>query len=120
MVKEWLHAEEGITPNQLLIRAAMESVCNTCILTMQDLLGLGNEARMNAPSTTGSNWAWRAEKDYLKHGLGARLKKLTKKYDRLPKKEDPGVDISWIAVGAKITEPAADDKEHPQTGASRG
>ena len=33
---------------------------------MQDVLGLGTEARMNIPNTTGSNWAWRIAPGALK------------------------------------------------------
>ena len=42
-----------------LIRRAMTSVARVCIIPMQDLLGLGSEARMNYPSTTEGNWVWR-------------------------------------------------------------
>jgi len=35
------------------------------VLTMQDVLDLGAEARMNVPSTTGGNWTWRAKPGYL-------------------------------------------------------
>ncbi|HQD27041.1 MULTISPECIES: 4-alpha-glucanotransferase [Methanoculleus] len=42
-----------------LIRLAMTSVARVCIIPMQDLLGLGSEARMNYPSTTEGNWVWR-------------------------------------------------------------
>lgn len=43
----------------LLIRMAMLSVGNTAIIQMQDLLGLGSEARMNTPGTDSGNWRWR-------------------------------------------------------------
>ncbi len=46
------------------IRLAMQSCADTCIIPIQDYLGLGKEARMNFPSTLGDNWKWRmAEKD---------------------------------------------------------
>ena len=48
-----------------LIRLSYSSTANVVIFQMQDLLQLGNEARMNLPSTVGSNWRWRA----LKEGL---------------------------------------------------
>jgi 4-alpha-glucanotransferase len=41
------------------IRLAMTSVARIAIISMQDILGLGSEARMNFPSTTGGNWEWR-------------------------------------------------------------
>ncbi len=44
-----------------LIRAACESPARLAIIPMQDLLGLGSEARMNTPGTTSGNWRWRFE-----------------------------------------------------------
>lgn len=52
-----------------LVRAMMETSLNcvsrTCILTMQDILGLGSGARMNTPSTPTGNWRWRATAEEL-------------------------------------------------------
>lgn len=42
-----------------LIQAALNSVARLAIIPMQDLMGLGSEARMNTPGTTGGNWQWR-------------------------------------------------------------
>lgn len=42
-----------------LIRLAYSSIADVAIFQMQDLLGLGNEARMNFPATIGTNWRWR-------------------------------------------------------------
>ena len=42
-----------------LLRAAYGSVARLAVLPMQDLLGLGSEARMNIPGTTAGNWRWR-------------------------------------------------------------
>ncbi len=47
-----------------LTRAAWRSVADTAILPLQDVLGLGGDARLNLPGTTEGNWGWRA-------GLGA-------------------------------------------------
>ena len=41
------------------VRAAMSSVADMAIIPMQDYLGLGSEARINIPSTLGTNWMWR-------------------------------------------------------------
>ncbi len=65
-----------------LMRCAMSSVSDTCILTMQDLLGLGSEARMNTPSTVGGNWRWRASEDYIKPQIKQKLYEITKIYAR--------------------------------------
>ncbi|NNF17550.1 MAG: 4-alpha-glucanotransferase [Gammaproteobacteria bacterium] len=42
-----------------LIRVALNSAAELCIIPMQDILGLGSEARMNTPGTTTNNWRWR-------------------------------------------------------------
>ena len=61
---------------------AMKCGANTCILTMQDLLHLGSEARMNTPSTLGNNWKWRMKKDDLSSSLSKSLLELTKQSER--------------------------------------
>lgn len=48
-----------------LIRAAFASDAGVVIFQMQDYLGLDNSARMNTPSTLGSNWKWRLLKDQI-------------------------------------------------------
>jgi 4-alpha-glucanotransferase len=68
-----------------LIRLTMTSRCRTCMLQMQDVLGLGSEARMNAPGTVGpQNWSWRLEPGALTPELAARLREATEQADRLP------------------------------------
>ena len=42
-----------------VFRAAYSSVACLAIFTVQDILKLGNEARMNMPSSFGNNWKWR-------------------------------------------------------------
>ena len=42
-----------------MVRAAYASVADAAVLQMQDILGLGNEARMNFPGHMGENWRWR-------------------------------------------------------------
>jgi 4-alpha-glucanotransferase len=64
------------------IRAALASVANTAIVPLQDLLGLGTDARMNLPNSTEGNWSWRFESGALSSKLAARLKKLTELYGR--------------------------------------
>jgi 4-alpha-glucanotransferase len=67
-----------------LIRLAMLSVGNTVILPMQDVLGLGEEARMNRPGIGEGNWEWRATADQLTPTLEARLRELTELSGRAP------------------------------------
>jgi 4-alpha-glucanotransferase len=49
---------------------------------MQDLLGLGSEARMNIPSTSYGNWQWRAVESDFSPDLAKRLLSITKLYGR--------------------------------------
>lgn len=66
------------------LRLAMSSVSEMCILPIQDVLMLGDESRINTPSTLGGNWVWRLDKDYTK--CGKELKRLTELYGRTNKK----------------------------------
>ena len=45
--------------------------------TIQDLLGLGKEARMNYPATLGHNWEWRVRKEQLTHDLASYIAHMT-------------------------------------------
>lgn len=64
------------------IRAVLASVANTAVVPLQDLLGLGTEARMNLPNSTEGNWSWRFTADALTTDIAARLKELTELYGR--------------------------------------
>ena len=66
----------------VLIRAVLASVANTGVVPMQDLLGLGNEARMNHPGTSSGNWRWRMRPGVLDLQLSARLRQLNSIYER--------------------------------------
>ena len=65
-----------------LIRAAYASIADVVIIQMQDLMKLGNEARMNAPSTVGRNWRWRIGKDTLSEERRAWIRTLATVYRR--------------------------------------
>lgn len=65
-----------------LIRLAMMSVANMVIFPLQDILGLGEEARMNRPSTAEGNWEWRFLPDQLTPTLAQRLLEMTEIYRR--------------------------------------
>ncbi len=70
------------TASMAMIRLAMGSVADTCIIMMQDYLNLGNEARINKPSTLGNNWGWRMDKDALDPLLAEEIANLTYVYGR--------------------------------------
>jgi 4-alpha-glucanotransferase len=54
---------------------------------LQDILGLGSEAKMNSPSTANDNWEWRYRQEALTEELSDRLKHLTNLYGRAPQIE---------------------------------
>ena len=66
-----------------MIRAAMASVADLAVIPVQDYLCLGNEARMNAPSTFGNNWKWRLTKGELTEDILGRIRAVTRLYGRL-------------------------------------
>ena len=66
------------------LRALMASVADTVIFPVQDVLGLGSEARMNTPATLGRNWKWRMKPGALTPAHAERLRKMASAYDRLP------------------------------------
>lgn len=65
-----------------LIRLAMMSVANTTIIPMQDILGLGQEARMNQPATTQGNYTWQLSQEQLTTPIKDKLLKMTEIYGR--------------------------------------
>ncbi|MBV8085269.1 MAG: 4-alpha-glucanotransferase [Chloroflexi bacterium] len=67
-----------------LMRLASASVAQAAIFPVQDLLSLGNEARLNFPGTPDGNWAWRLAPGALTNDLAGRLHDLTALYGRLP------------------------------------
>jgi len=60
-----------------MVRLAMTSVARTAIFPLQDLLGLGPEARMNHPASPIGNWRWRVKSEQLTPELAAELHELT-------------------------------------------
>lgn len=74
-----------VTPEQTpweLIRLVMGSRADTAITPMQDLLCLGEGARMNMPSVAKGNWAWRAVEDQFENELADRLRAMTEIFGR--------------------------------------
>ena len=68
--------------NWILIRTVLASVADIAIVPLQDVLGLGSEARMNLPGTVSGNWKWRYQTNALTREVTARLRELTLLYDR--------------------------------------
>jgi 4-alpha-glucanotransferase len=72
------------------IRLALQSVANTAIFPIQDILGLGSNARMNRPATTEGNWSWRMAKGALTAEHAERLRSLCQRYERIQTAHLPG------------------------------
>ena len=66
-----------------LVRLAMMSVANTAIVPMQDILGLGEQSRMNLPAKRDGNWKWRLLADQLTPSLAEKLLEMTEIYGRV-------------------------------------
>jgi 4-alpha-glucanotransferase len=79
--------EDGI--HWAFIRAAQGSVAGLAITPLQDVLGLGSEARMNTPSLYGGNWKWRFQPGALTRELAEKLARLAEVSDRLPEPLPP-------------------------------
>jgi 4-alpha-glucanotransferase len=77
-----LVGEASLPIHWLMIRALLASVANTAIIPLQDLLGLGSEARMNTPGQAAGNWTWRVPHGALSKDLAATLRSFTEVYGR--------------------------------------
>jgi 4-alpha-glucanotransferase len=65
---------EPADPAWSLIELAYSSVASLAIVPMQDVLGLGSEARMNTPGLPTGNWSWRLEPGAADDALASRLR----------------------------------------------
>lgn len=81
-VEQYLNCKDENKLTWKLIRLAVSCVADTAIIPMQDYLGLGNEARINTPSTLGDNWKWRMDKEALSDELAERIYAMAKLYGR--------------------------------------
>jgi 4-alpha-glucanotransferase len=66
----------------VLIRSNLASVANLAVAPMQDILGLGSQARMNLPGTSVGNWKWRMKPGATTPESAGRLKEMVSLYDR--------------------------------------
>ncbi len=76
----------GLSDDDLIwemIRLALASVAEMAVIPLQDVLGLGSEARMNRPSHRDGNWGWRLQPGQLGDGLAQRLREMVATYGRI-------------------------------------
>lgn len=88
-----------------MIALAMRSVAKTCIVPMQDYLGLGKAARTNQPSTVGKNWRWRVTEEQLSEKLQKEILAITRRYGRM------NWEIEKLKAKKEETEKAAAETE---------
>ena len=79
---------DGSEINWDFIRAVFASTGDTALVPLQDVLGLGSEARMNTPATMSGNWSWRFKEGALTEDLSKRLLHLAELYGRHPVMRD--------------------------------
>lgn len=65
------------------IRLAQSTTPDTCIIPLQDYLGLGEEARLNTPSVLGGNWNWRFLPGAVDDELVKRIRRVCEIYGRV-------------------------------------
>jgi 4-alpha-glucanotransferase len=80
-VLSYLKMERG-TIRERFIEWVWSSTAEIAIIPMQDLLGLGNEARMNIPGTATGNWGWRYQKHLIRKNQFEFIKNLNRIYNR--------------------------------------
>lgn len=88
IAKEYLQLTKEEGYHWGMMRGAWMSTADLAIVTMQDLLGLGSEARMNTPSTLGCNWKWRMLPGAIDASLAKKVRQKVELYGRLRKHEN--------------------------------
>ncbi len=88
IANKYLHVDQDEGFNWAMMRSALSSVGDTCILTMQDIIGLDSSARINVPSTVGGNWVWRIEGGCINDWLAEIVADNTKLYGRAPEESE--------------------------------
>ena len=81
--KDYLRLTKTEGYNWGMMKGAWASVSELAIVTMQDILGLGSEARMNTPSIGEGNWQWRSRKSDFTKSLAEKIAEVTVLYGRI-------------------------------------
>jgi len=84
-----------------LIDLAMMSAADTCIIPIQDWLGLDNSSRMNTPGTVDLNWSWRLLPGQVTEELCEEVRNVSKRYGR----------ANWDALNALEKKESAEKEE---------
>ena len=83
LAREYLHLDPAEGENWGMMRAVWASTADCAVVQMQDVLGLGGDARMNTPGTVGDhNWSWRVRMDAFNPYVSGKLREITRTYRR--------------------------------------
>ena len=100
LAREYLHLDAAEGEGWGMMRGIWASAADLAVVQMQDLLGLGSEARLNTPSTLGgANWCWRALPGFASEALAERVRHQLAIYHRLPN-----------GAGASAPRPVSEEK----------
>jgi len=95
---------DGSDINWSFIRLAMNSVCRMAIFPLQDVLGLGSEARLNQPGRPHGNWTWRYRPQMLTDELAAALRDMVVAAGR------------WLPPGEELEDSSPIELEYSEPG----
>lgn len=85
LIKKYFGLNKDIEKKKIrgkITRALMASVSDICMFEIQDLLGFGNESKLNRPGTIGGNWSWRSVKEDFDSNIASKFYDLSKTYGR--------------------------------------
>ncbi len=92
-------AGDGPEMNWRMIEAVLRSRAGWAIVPLQDVLGLGGQARMNTPGVADGNWAWRLDEDDLTPEAAQRLAGLVRASGRVPERETGDAEEDVVETG---------------------
>lgn len=82
LIKRYFGLSDGDNIRRSISRALMASVSDVCMFEIQDLLGFGNDSKINSPGTIGGNWTWRSKKEDFTEEIAEEFKEMSKTYGR--------------------------------------
>ena len=110
-VDMYLNRRSGEHPSDALNRGVASSPSRVAIYTMQDLLRLGPEGRMNIPSTIGNNWDWRMTEEAITVDLKEKLLSWTETYFRMNDFLTDEEDAEYFEDTEKLIERTENDTD---------
>lgn len=81
-VRQYINSTNDEQISWNFIRLAMSSIADLAIIPLQDILGFGEDCRMNTPGTGNGNWRWRCASHFLNEEIAERLLHITRFYNR--------------------------------------